>query len=172
MSLSHQIAFLFVLAIPIASIAWTVTHEEIFREPHDWCVARSRSARHILSRKAFYLFTCEYCFSHWVTAALLFVTRYTLLYDGWRGYLVAGFSLAGMANLYMSLFGRLRLEIRGDRLEIAAAESQERLDARASAEPRSLADCFRPRVCWAFANCSSSVSVVSSEMHASVMLWP
>ena len=58
------------------------------------------------------------------------MTRYTLLYDGWRGYLVAGFSLAGMANLYMSLFGRLRLEIRGDRLEIAAQETQERRDAR------------------------------------------
>ena len=130
MSLSHQLTFLFVLAIPIASIAWTVTHEEIFREPHDWCIVRSRSARHILSRKAFYLFTCEYCFSHWVTAAVLFVTRYTLLYDGWRGYLVAGFSLAGMANLYMSLFGRLRLEIRGDRLEIAAAELEERRDTK------------------------------------------
>jgi hypothetical protein len=123
MTLSHQIAFLFVLAIPIASIAWTVTHEEIFREPREWCATKSRAARYLAARKAFYLFTCEYCFSHWVTVAVLVITRYTLLYDGWRGYLIAGFSLVGLANLYMSLFGRLRLEIRAERQDIAAAVS-------------------------------------------------
>ena len=40
--------------------------------------------------------------------------------------LIAGFSLVWLANVYMSFFGRLRLEIREDRLEIAAAESKER----------------------------------------------
>jgi hypothetical protein len=124
-TLNRQIAFLFVLAIPIASIAWTVTHEEVFREPHDWCVARSKSCQRLLSRKLFYLFTCEYCFSHYVTVLLLFITRYKLLFDDWRGYLVAGFSLVWLANIYMSLFGRLRLEIREDRMGIAAAESRE-----------------------------------------------
>ena len=125
MTLNRQIAFLFVLAMPIASIAWTVTHEEVFREPHDWCVARSKSCQRLLSRKLFYLFTCEYCFSHYVTVLLLFITRYKLLFDDWRGYLVAGFSLVWLANIYMSLFGRLRLEIREDRMDIAAAESRE-----------------------------------------------
>ena len=123
MTMGHQIVFLFVLAIPIASIAWTVTHEEVFREPHDWCVARSQSSRHLLARKAFYLFTCEYCFSHWVTAFFLFITRYRLLFDDWRGYLIAGFSLVWLANVYMGFFGRMRLKIREDRLDIAAAES-------------------------------------------------
>ena len=130
MTLSRQLVFLVVLAIPIASIAWTVTHEEVFREPHDWCVAKSKSCRRLLSRKAFYLFTCEYCFSHWVTAVFLFITRYKLLFDDWRGYLIAGFSLAWLSNVYMSFFGRLRLEIREDRMEIAAAESRERRDGR------------------------------------------
>jgi hypothetical protein len=37
MPLGEQIVALFILAIPIASMAWTVTHEEIFREPRDWC---------------------------------------------------------------------------------------------------------------------------------------
>ena len=32
MTLGHQIVFLLVLAIPLACVAWTVTHEEIFRE--------------------------------------------------------------------------------------------------------------------------------------------
>jgi hypothetical protein len=123
MTTGHQIVFLFVLAIPIASIAWTVTHEEVFREPHDWCVERSKSSPHLLARKAFYLFTCEYCFSHWVTVFFLFITHYKLLFDDWRGYLIAGFSLVWLANVYMSFFGRMRLEIREDRLDIAAAES-------------------------------------------------
>jgi hypothetical protein len=126
MTLARQFAFLLVLAIPIASIAWTVTHEEVFRELHDWCVSRSQSCTHVLSRKAFYLFTCEYCFSHWVTVLVLFVTRFTLLYDGWRGYLVAGFSLVWLANVYMSLFGRLRLEIREERAQLAESAPRER----------------------------------------------
>jgi hypothetical protein len=124
MTEGHQIVFLLVLAIPIASVAWTVTHEEVFREPRDWCVSKSRSCRHVLSRKLFYLFTCEYCFSHWVTAIFLLMTRFTLLFDDWRGYVIAGFSLVWLANVYMSLFGRLRLEIREERLDIAAAESK------------------------------------------------
>src|SRR5450432_3106886 len=122
MSLDRQIAFLFVLAIPIASIAWTVTHEEVFREPREWCASKSKSCRRLLSRKLFYLFTCEYCFSHWVAAFFVLITRYRLLFDDWRGYLIAGFSLVWLANVYMSFFGRLRLEIKGERLVIAAAE--------------------------------------------------
>ena len=30
---------------PIASLAWTVTHEEVFREPREWCAARSKSCK-------------------------------------------------------------------------------------------------------------------------------
>jgi hypothetical protein len=124
MALERQIAVLLVLAIPIASIAWTVTHEEVFREPRDWCISRSKSCRRLFSRKLFYLFTCEYCFSHYVAAAFLIITRFTLLFDDWRGYLIAEFSLVWVANIYMSFFGRLRLEIQEDRLEIAASKSK------------------------------------------------
>jgi hypothetical protein len=116
--LSQQIVALFILAIPIASIAWTVTHEEIFREPRDWCVQKSKACRSLLERKLFYLVTCEFCFSHYVTVAFLFITRYKLLYPGWRGYVIAGFSLVWVANIYMSIFGRLRLEIKRERVEI------------------------------------------------------
>ncbi len=118
-----DIVSLLVLAIPVATIAWTVTHEEIFREAREWCARRSDNARHVLSRKFFYVFTCEYCFSHWVTMLVLFVTRYRLLYDDWRGYVVAGFSLVWIANIYMSAFGRLRLDIRNERVEIEAKEA-------------------------------------------------
>jgi hypothetical protein len=40
-----------VLAIPIACIAWTVTHEEVFREPRDYCKRRSQDAGTIARRK-------------------------------------------------------------------------------------------------------------------------
>jgi hypothetical protein len=112
-----------VLALPVAAIAWTVTHEEVFREPREWCAARSRSARSLRVRKFFYAFTCEYCFSHYVALAAVATTGFTLLYDGWRGYFVAWLSLVWIANVYMSLFGRLRLEIREERAEVTAAEA-------------------------------------------------
>ena len=122
MTLSEQIIWLFLLAIPIACIAWTVTHEEVFREPRDYCVKRSQDCRSLLQRKFFYLLTCEYCFSHYVTIFFLIITRYRLLYDDWRGYLVAGFALVWIANQYMSLYGRLRLDIKSERVEIATKE--------------------------------------------------
>jgi hypothetical protein len=132
MGLTRQLTFLVVLALPVACIAWTITHEEVFRELHDWCAARSKSCRHLLARKFFYLFTCEYCFSHYVTIVVLFVTRYKLMYDDWRGYVIAGFSLVWLANVYMSFFGRLRLDIREERAEIAAAESTARSSSKMS----------------------------------------
>lgn len=119
----HPVLSLFILAIPIASIAWTVTHEEVFREPREWCVRQSRTGGSLLKRKFFYLFTCEYCFSHWVTLGFLVLTRYKLLLDDWRGYVIAGFSLVWVANVYMSAFGRLRLDLRHERVEIAADEA-------------------------------------------------
>ncbi len=117
MAIGLQITYLFVLAIPVACITWTVTHEEIFKEPHEFCVRKSKTGKSVLERKFFYLFTCEYCFSHYVTAALLVVTRFTLTYDDWRGYLVAGFSLVWIANVYMSLFALFRQNIKVEKLE-------------------------------------------------------
>lgn len=122
MTLGEQITFLFILGLPIASIAWTVTHEEVFREPRDWCKNRSQNCRALFERKFFYLFTCEYCFSHYVVILFLFITRFKLLYDDWRGYLVAFFGLVWISNFYINVFARVRLEIKEKRVEIAAQE--------------------------------------------------
>jgi len=122
MSIGMQLVWLFVLAIPIACIAWTVTHEEVFREPRDYCKQQSDSARGYFRRKFFYLFTCEYCFSHYVAAVFLAITRYKLLYQDWRGYLISLFALVWIANQYMSIYGRLRLDIKHERIEIRAKE--------------------------------------------------
>jgi hypothetical protein len=116
MDLRTQLIYLFSLAIPIACVAWTITHEEVFREPREYCVNRSRDGKTILTRKFFYLFTCEYCFSHYVTMFFLFITRFQFLYDGWIGYLVAGFSLVWIANIYMSLYAFIKIDIKKERI--------------------------------------------------------
>lgn len=118
----QQIVWLFVLAIPVACVAWTVTHEEVFREPRDYCKRCSQDCRSLLVRKFFYLFTCEYCFSHYVTAGFIFITQYRLLLDDWRGFLLSFFGVVFVANLYMSFFSRLRVDIRSER---AAADWKE-----------------------------------------------
>ncbi len=119
---TDQLVWLFVLALPIACIAWTVTHEEVFREPREYCVNQSKQHRNFLLRKCFYLFTCEYCFSHYVTIAFLFITEYTLLLPGWRGYLISGFSLVWVANFYMGLFALLRQAIKAEKTHIHLEE--------------------------------------------------
>ena len=122
MPIGYQVLLLFLFAIPVACVSWTVTHEEVFREPREWFTERSKSGKTIASRKFFYLFTCEYCFSHYVTLAMLVMTRFTLVFEDWRGYVIAGFSIVWIANLYMSLFGRLRLAITSERQDIEVVE--------------------------------------------------
>jgi hypothetical protein len=125
MALSAQIIWLFVMAIPIACIAWTVTHEEIFREPREICIKYSKTAKSIIKRKFFYVFTCEYCFSHYITIAMLFITGYKLLFADWRGYLIGGFALVFIANVYMSLFALIRTDLKKTRSEAEIAEIEE-----------------------------------------------
>jgi hypothetical protein len=122
MNIELQVFWLFLLAIPIACVAWTVTHEEIFREPREYCERKSTQSKYLAIRKLFYVFTCEYCFSHYVTILFLFLTNYTLLLSGWRGYLIAGFALVWIANLYMSLFALIRQGIKKEKIEIKIME--------------------------------------------------
>ena len=111
-TMTEPIYWIFILALPVACIAWTVTKEEIFREPREYCIARSKDCRNILLRKIFYMLTCEYCFSHYITMAVLIMTRYTLLYSDWRGYIIAGFSIVWIANVYMSLYNIIRIDLK------------------------------------------------------------
>ncbi|HEY8551584.1 MAG TPA: hypothetical protein VIL35_16615 [Vicinamibacterales bacterium] len=132
--LTLQVAWLLILPLAIACVSWTVTHEEIFRELREYCVDRSSNGRSLLVRKFFYVFTCEYCFSHYVTAGFLALTGYRLLLDDWRGVVIAFFALVGVANAYMSGFGRLRVDIKAERVQIAAVEQQIENSAREGAE--------------------------------------
>jgi len=122
LSVPTQLLWLVILAIPLASLAWTVTHEDIFREPREYCKNRSENANKVWQRKFFYLFTCEYCFSHYVAAVFLAITRFHLLYDDWRGYFISLFALVWMANIYMAAFAHLRLNVHHERIEIKSKD--------------------------------------------------
>lgn len=112
MDLSTQITWLFMLSIPVACIAWTVTQEEVFKEPREYCIERSQNCESLLKRKLFYLFTCEYCFSHYVAAVFLVITEFHFLFTDWRGYLLSGFSIVWIANMYMSLYALMRIGLK------------------------------------------------------------
>ncbi len=124
MTIYLQITWLFLLALPVACITWTITHEEIFKEPRDYCAGRSLNSRTLIVRKFFYLLTCEYCFSHYVVLFFLFLTEYKLLLDDWRGYIIAGFSLVWIANIYMSLYALIRQNIKKEKVEIDIMEKK------------------------------------------------
>lgn len=124
MSLGTQIVWLFVLAIPVACISWTFTHEELFHELHKYLVKRTEKSRSLPLKKFFYVFTCEYCFSHYVVAVLLAITNYQLLYPDWKGYLISGFSLVWIANIYMSLYALLRTDLKKERAEAKLEEEK------------------------------------------------
>ena len=113
---------LLLIALPIACASWTVTHEEVFREPREFCKQQSERAKALPKRKFFYLFTCEYCFSHYVSALALLLFHFQLLYVGWRGYVVAWFGAVWVANFYMSLYNRLRLDIKHENVAIAVEQ--------------------------------------------------
>src|SRR3954463_1100552 len=112
MSLGVQIVWLVLLALPVASISWTITHEDVFRERREFCQQKSQSCRRLLQRKFFYVFICEYCLSHYVTIFFLALTRYRLLFDDWRGYVIGGLALVWTANVYMALFAHIRLDVK------------------------------------------------------------
>jgi hypothetical protein len=122
--ITEELFWMFCLAMVVSSVAWTVTHEEIFREPREFCAKRSVSERTVFRRKFYYIFTCEYCFSHYVTVLLLIITQHRLLFDDWRGYLVSGFVIVWLSNIFMSLYALLRTDIKKEGMEAKEKEKK------------------------------------------------
>jgi hypothetical protein len=58
-----------------------------------------------------------------VSAAVIFATGFQLLYSDWRGSFIAWLAIVWVANHFISLYGRLRLGIRSERLEIGLKEA-------------------------------------------------
>ena len=48
-----QVIELLILAMPVACISWTITHEEVFRELRNRCTDKSQSCRSLYQRKFF-----------------------------------------------------------------------------------------------------------------------
>lgn len=116
--------YIFILALPVACISWTVTHEEIFSESREYCVNASKTRKQLITRKFFYVFTCEYCFSHYVSLFFIIAASYQVMFTNWLGYVIAWFSLVWIANVYMSLYSRIRIGIKKDKTEISVKEEQ------------------------------------------------
>lgn len=126
MDFADQIFWLFILSMVVASISWTVTQEEIFREPREFCAEKSKNCEGIFKRKFFYVFTCEYCFSHWVTLGILILTGFKTLFGDWRGFVLSFFLLPWLANQWMSVYRRLRVGIKHENL--LAEEVEEKIE--------------------------------------------
>jgi hypothetical protein len=47
---------------------------------------------------------------------MLIITHYRLLFDDWRGYIISGFSLVWIANIYMSLYAFIKIDIKTERI--------------------------------------------------------
>jgi len=124
MEISQQIFWLAGLSMIVASVSWTVTQEEIFSEWRELCEKKSKECESTLKRKFFYVFTCEYCFSHWVTIGVLFLTGFRVLIDDWRGYILAFFLIPWLANQWMSLYRRLRVDIKHEDVLTEVIEEQ------------------------------------------------
>jgi hypothetical protein len=119
-----QIFWLLIIALPVASISRTVVYEEVAREFREYCVERSKSCRRLVQRKFFYLFTCEYCFSHYVTLLFIWLTGFKLLLDDWRGYVISFFAVVIVANAYLNVYARLRVDIQQAKLETKKTEQE------------------------------------------------
>jgi hypothetical protein len=123
-SLFEQTGLLLLLALPIACISWTITHEELFKEFRDYFLSKLKRSKSIVAKKFYYVFTCEYCLSHYVTVFFLILTNYHLVLPDWRGYLIAGFGLVWIANIYMSLYGILRVGLKREKVEVEIKEEE------------------------------------------------
>lgn len=47
---------------------------------------------------------------------MLAITKFQLLFTDWRGYFVAGFALVWIANIYMSLYAFIKVDIKKERV--------------------------------------------------------
>ena len=123
MGYGSQIAFAFILSVPVACISWTIAQEEFFQEMRNYLVDyQARHRRSWWRRKLAYLPTCPYCLSHYVAGGLVGLLQFKMLADDWRGYVVSLFTLVLIANVYITVYHLLRAGLRYTRLLADRAE--------------------------------------------------
>jgi hypothetical protein len=52
------------------------------------------------------------------------ITKYTLIYPDWRGYVIAFFAIVWIANVYMSLYNIIRIDLKKEKIRAAKEESE------------------------------------------------
>lgn len=130
MPIGIQLIWLVVLAIPVAAVAWTFTHEEVFREIRALIRSTREQSDSRVVRKFLYLFLCDFCLSHWVTLFFIALTGYQLLLEDWRGYVIAFFAVVWLANQYIAIYSRLRLDLKKEKVELEATKREVEGDER------------------------------------------
>lgn len=53
---------------------------------------------------------------------MVWMTGFHLIFGDWRGYIIAGFSLVWIANMYMAIFSLLRFGIKKEKIDITFKE--------------------------------------------------
>jgi hypothetical protein len=52
------------------------------------------------------------------------MTKYYLIFPDWRGYILSGFSLVWIANIYMSIYHFLRVGMKKEKMEADLRENE------------------------------------------------
>lgn len=122
---------IFILAVVVACVSWTVTKEEIFQWFRKWCDDlkknnKCKGWRGWTCDMVGYLPTCYYCLSHSVTVVVLLFCPTKLLLDDWRGYIVAFFVTVFIANIYLTGYNILRALLRWIQANADTAATKEK----------------------------------------------
>ena len=59
-----------------------------------------------------------------MTIFFIALSGFKLLLDDWRGYIIAFFALVFVANLYMNIYSRLRVDITSEKKDIERKEKE------------------------------------------------
>ena len=95
-----------------------------------------------------------------MTILILIITGYQLLYADWRGYVLGGFAMVWIANIYMSLFGLLRQGLKKEK--IVAKIKEEELDE-IKEEKEEKENGNYPQKFWAFPDSTLIFKYANSE---------
>ena len=108
-TIHYQFIYLFIMALPIQTAFRGPLHVRKCSVNQEIIVRKNQNNANLFLRNFFIYLLAKYCFSHYIALLFLIITRYHLLYNNWRGYIVSFFALVWIANIYMSLFGLVRV---------------------------------------------------------------
>ncbi len=85
----------FVLALPVAYLAWTISREELTRNARDWTMRKIGG--HPIGYKLAYLVDCGYCLSPWISLPLCWFLDFRLFGEGIVSLLLTSLAVAWLS---------------------------------------------------------------------------